>query len=280
MFSCTGRYISVNNDFLSLLFLFFFPVCISQVVLCHSYQSISLPFYFGSSMLCLVICILCNCLYRCGRIDGSTFEELYCPKTIINLRMEPDIQELALSHHVNYLHFPIANRLEKYHTELKEVRIWLTDIMTAFLDEKFQFPVVIHCRSGRDRTGIVVGCLLICLGVPQEYIIQEFLLTPEAPKELFSHALYNFLQEKPRTGITGYFRNKINITQLSQILTQERRESLNNNDCKMKRKKKKKICLVKTKTKKPSSSKSKSPDPAPSAANQSHSSATTASMIT
>ena len=39
------------------------------------------------------------------------------------------------------------------------------------------YPVLIHCTSGKDRTGIVVAALLLVLGVPEELIIEEYLLS-------------------------------------------------------------------------------------------------------
>lgn len=50
-----------------------------------------------------------------------------------------------------------ANNLEKYDTAQKDVRLWLTEVANFLADESTEWPVLIHCRSGRDRTGVVVA---------------------------------------------------------------------------------------------------------------------------
>lgn len=38
-------------------------------------------------------------------------------------------------------------------------------------------PIVVHCAAGKDRTGVAVAVLLKSLGVPEDTIIQDYLLT-------------------------------------------------------------------------------------------------------
>ena len=38
-------------------------------------------------------------------------------------------------------------------------------------------PLVIHCTAGKDRTGVACALLLHALGVPQEIILEDYLLT-------------------------------------------------------------------------------------------------------
>lgn len=42
-----------------------------------------------------------------------------------------------------------------------------------------QAPLYFHCSAGKDRTGVCAAMLLMALGVPDEVIIQEYLLTNE-----------------------------------------------------------------------------------------------------
>lgn len=51
--------------------------------------------------------------------------------------------------------------------------------MFDLLVETTNLPVVIHCTSGKDRTGIGVALILSALGVPRHTIIADFLLTNE-----------------------------------------------------------------------------------------------------
>lgn len=41
-------------------------------------------------------------------------------------------------------------------------------------------PMVVHCAAGKDRTGIAVAVLLRSLGVPEETVIEDYLLTNTA----------------------------------------------------------------------------------------------------
>jgi protein-tyrosine phosphatase len=41
-------------------------------------------------------------------------------------------------------------------------------------------PLVVHCAAGKDRTGIAVAVLLRALGVPEQTVIEDYLLTNDA----------------------------------------------------------------------------------------------------
>lgn len=84
---------------------------------------------------------------------------------------------------VKCMHFPIANNVEKYDTRDPDVREWLRSVVKAFEDDTVALPVLIHCFSGKDRTGVVTAALLHILGVPVPLIVKEFLATPEGVKE-------------------------------------------------------------------------------------------------
>lgn len=40
-------------------------------------------------------------------------------------------------------------------------------------------PLVFHCTAGKDRTGVAAALLLLALGVPQDVVMQDYLLTNE-----------------------------------------------------------------------------------------------------
>ena len=120
-------------------------------------------------------------LFRCGRIDYCTHEELGCPMTILNLRNDPDPSASDLgwsgsAANVSFLQLATENKVERYDTANPEVRNWLASIASLLITERTQWPVLLHCRSGKDRTGIAVAMLLKVLGVTDAEIMGEFLL--------------------------------------------------------------------------------------------------------
>jgi protein-tyrosine phosphatase len=155
-------------------------------------------------------------LFRCGTIDYIPWTELGSPATIINLRMMEDkAQSLSLpqASAVQLLHFPVANNLDKYNTNNKEIREWLVKVIQVFEhthkdeDDRVQttinYPVLIHCLAGRDRTGVLVAVLLRILGVEEEIVVQEFMLSAEAKESDIRRALLPF---RDNSGIERYFK--------------------------------------------------------------------------
>ena len=50
-------------------------------------------------------------------------------------------------------------------------------------------PLVFHCTAGKDRTGVAAALLLLALGVPRDWVMQDYLLTNEffrMPEATFS----------------------------------------------------------------------------------------------
>ena len=50
-------------------------------------------------------------------------------------------------------------------------------------------PVILHCTAGKDRTGWIVAVVLRILGVSQEDIMADYLLSGPAVRELFAESL-------------------------------------------------------------------------------------------
>ena len=67
--------------------------------------------------------------------------------------------------------------MERYSTKRKDVRTWLTRAVQLFEDESLAYPVLVHCTSGKDRTGVVIAALLRILGVSDHVIVEEYLLS-------------------------------------------------------------------------------------------------------
>ncbi len=132
-------------------------------------------------------CLPENKIYRGGSIDYvKDFAEIEHPQSIFNLRNGHD----SIGDEIDYYHFPMSNKIEKYETSQKEVRKWLNEILQTFEDPELQYPILIHCLSGKDRTGIVVAAILKVLGIPNETIIEEYLLSEgEVKTEWINQAL-------------------------------------------------------------------------------------------
>jgi len=136
----------------------------------------------------------CGRLLRCGAIDFCTFEQLRKANTIVNLRMCSDdaIHDSLREANVELLHVPAENSLEKYETSNPAVRAWLQSVCSIFEREDLRFPILLHCRSGRDRTGIVVAALLCLLGVPEPLVEKEFAISDGAQGSDIKLALRGF----------------------------------------------------------------------------------------
>ena len=126
-------------------------------------------------------------LYRGGKTDFFYHaEEIGSPGTIINLRKGEDKKNFGADN----LHFPISNDYEKYHTHTYEVRMWLNDVFSTFENSELVQPVFVHCLSGKDRTGIVIGIMLMLIGLDRKIILEEYLLSDgDVREELFIGAL-------------------------------------------------------------------------------------------
>jgi protein tyrosine/serine phosphatase len=50
--------------------------------------------------------------------------------------------------------------------------------------ERHAHPVIVHCTAGKDRTGVLVAVLLSLLGVDDETVIHDYVLSAEAMEAL------------------------------------------------------------------------------------------------
>lgn len=74
-------------------------------------------------------------------------------------------------------HFPISNDYEKYETANRQVRQWLRNVISVFENSDLVYPILVHCTSGKDRTGVVIAALLKILQIPDAIIVEEYLLS-------------------------------------------------------------------------------------------------------
>jgi protein-tyrosine phosphatase len=150
-------------------------------------------------------------LWRGGKLDFvSSAKEICFPRTIINLRNSPDPNSFGAKAY----HFPLDSRYDKYETHRAEVRQWLQNVIKVFEAPDLAFPMFIHCNSGKDRTGVVVAALLKIAGIPDEIIVEEYMLSDgDVQEDFIRQALAGFAD------VEKYFQ-RVNLNQVRHHLIQ------------------------------------------------------------
>lgn len=127
-----------------------------------------------------------NRLLRGGAIrDLANLAAIGAPATILCLKNGPN----AAREGVRMLHHPRPNSSECYRTAERDTRNWLRVIVRSLAEPPVYLPLYIHCHSGRDRTGVVVAALLKILRVPNDAILQEYMLSDAADQTKIREAL-------------------------------------------------------------------------------------------
>ncbi len=57
----------------------------------------------------------------------------------------------------------------------------------AILSDPSAYPALFHCSAGKDRTGVLAAVLLGVLGVPDEIIVADYVLSAPAMERLVDH---------------------------------------------------------------------------------------------
>jgi protein-tyrosine phosphatase len=115
-------------------------------------------------------------IFRGGKLDFvETAEEIQNPGTIINVRIAEDPENRRFG--ADYWRLSASNDHEKYDTKDRVVRRWLNDVFGCLALHVKRLPVLIHCASGMDRTGVVIATLLTILEIERKIVIEEYLLS-------------------------------------------------------------------------------------------------------
>lgn len=61
--------------------------------------------------------------------------------------------------------------------------------MFDLLLEEGNLPAVVHCTAGKDRAGLASALILLAVGVPEETVMEDFLLTNELTREKIQRGL-------------------------------------------------------------------------------------------
>ncbi len=109
-------------------------------------------------------------LYRGGTINKLfSKDELPPVATIVNLRKGPDQR----FEDVDSIHIPATDTLDNYLTHNHRIQAWINHVLEAIcITEKW--PILIHCTSGKDRTGVVIATILASLGFDRDTIREEY----------------------------------------------------------------------------------------------------------
>jgi hypothetical protein len=77
----------------------------------------------------------------------------------------------------------------------------------------FNHNIQVHCRFGRDRTGIIVAAILAAVGIPRDLITEEFMISTEAKIEDITACLDPIF----KVGPAKFFRG-IDVGKLRAVL--------------------------------------------------------------
>merc|ERR1712137_93433 len=104
-----------------------------------------------------VFAIVCENIYRAGAIHPHNlgFLELLKLKTVVNLSSDipiRDVQAFYRATSVNFIH------LGKSYPDPDELSMLITRALEILLDQSYH-PVLFHCSTGSNETGVVIGCL-------------------------------------------------------------------------------------------------------------------------
>jgi len=152
-------------------------------------------------------------IYRSGSLDRASDSDLQVLsdlgiRTICDLRTHQEKERwpdrFPRNSHVKALHFPIkvskhnesgfisqlfsllfgeARKLNYAQATEDAYREYVTDFRSEFSQiiklaaEPSNLPMLIHCAAGKDRTGFACSLLQLLLGLPQETILADYLLT-------------------------------------------------------------------------------------------------------
>ncbi len=171
-------------------------------------------------------------LLRSNALGGLTdagcvqFAELKV-KTVVDFRMDWQVDALpdpvCVMDMANYNHHPIdiiGVTWEEVYTNI--VNLYSESITKTFnlLADSGNLPLLVHCAAGKDRTGIFVALVHKLLGVSDQDIMQDFLLSLEANYNVSSGWLETILTLIEQEGGIETFLTNRGVTPQTQNAVQ------------------------------------------------------------
>lgn len=162
-------------------------------------------------------CVKCGTLYRSGELSGLSasgfrmLKEKYGVSTLVDLRTAEEIEGCPVPAccPIPVVHIPILRQAMRGITRDSEpMRKKMQAILAAGMSEaefmrecykemvfspearigyrrlfdlllsREKGAVLFYCSAGRDRTGIITWLILSALGVPEDMILDDYMLTP------------------------------------------------------------------------------------------------------
>ena len=74
------------------------------------------------------------------------------------------------------IHIPAVDSVENYMTSNGQVRNWVNRMLQS-INNIDNYPLLIHCTAGKDRTGVIVVVILLVIGISTPDIVEEYLQT-------------------------------------------------------------------------------------------------------
>lgn len=108
-------------------------------------------------------------------------------RTVVDLRRsaEAGLECVSWSDHgVTYDRIPLSAGGEtswdaKYHAYLTHLPVTVVAAVRRVMDPSAH-PVLFHCAAGKDRTGVVAALVLLVLGVGEDQVVADYVLTEKA----------------------------------------------------------------------------------------------------
>lgn len=101
---------------------------------------------------------------------------------LIHIPIHHDSQDLT---HVEFFKFLFGNSKkidfgviikEFYHCMATERLAEIKDVLTL-VSQSSNMPALIHCKGGKDRTGLISALIQLIVGVPYKTVLEEYLLS-------------------------------------------------------------------------------------------------------
>jgi hypothetical protein len=115
-------------------------------------------------------------IFRSGKVQ--TLPDVTKFKTIVNFCCEADVVD---SSQTTLLHFPFPDKLNVCDLHDEGTKRWCHRVLEGIAHSSF--PLLFHCFSGKDRTGVIAAILQKIWNVPDELITQDY---NHSDGELFS----------------------------------------------------------------------------------------------